>query len=101
MRAGLDQQADAHDVAQREPPLERPIRDGSHDATHRHGGREEAKSHGVHAESLARVEHEYGPGSPERDVEGQDRQRERAHRRVRQEPAEAFGDLGADAFPLP
>ena len=61
----------------------------------RHRRRQQAEPHVAHAEPLLRVEDEDGPGRPERDVEGDDREGERPHRRVCGEPAEPLGDVAA------
>jgi hypothetical protein len=50
-----------------------------------------------HAKALLGVQHENRPRGPEGDVEGKDRQHERAHRRVVHHPSEPFGDFRADA----
>ncbi len=48
----------------------------------------------VHPEPLTGVQHEHRPGRAERDVEGHDRERERPHRRMGDEPSDALDHLG-------
>ncbi len=78
----------------------RPYETDPDDAADGDRGRQESEPHGAHAEPLAGVEHEHGPGGPERDVEREDRQGERAHRRMREQPADPLGHLGPQARPL-
>ena len=54
----------------------------------------------VHAQPLAGVEDEHRPRRPERDVEREDRQRERPHRRMGDEPADALAPSRPEADPL-
>jgi hypothetical protein len=54
------------------------------------------KPHVVHAQPIDRIQHEHGPRRAERHVEGQDRERERPHRWVRDEPADALDHLPDD-----
>ena len=100
MGGGLDEQAHAHDVAEREPPLQPPVRHDPDHAADRDRRRQESEADVAHAESLAGVEHEDRPGGAERDVEREDRQRQGPHRRIPEEPADPFPHLGAQARPL-
>src|SRR5437762_2508991 len=100
MGARLDEQPHPHDVAQAEPPFEPVVGDGSDDPADGHGGREKAESDGVHAEALPCVEDEHRPGGPEGDIEREDREGERPHRRMRNEPADPLDHVGPDAGPL-
>ena len=58
-------------------------------------GREQPEPDLVHAELIARVQHEHRPRRAERDVEREDREGERPHRRGADEPADALAHLRA------
>ena len=93
MGAGLDEQPDAHDVGQREPPLQAAVRHDADDAADGHRRRQQPEPDFVHAQPLAGVEDQHGPRRAERDVEREDRERQRPHRRMGHEPAEPFDHL--------
>ena len=76
-------------------------RHGSDDPADGDRRRQQPEPDLVHAEPLVGVQDEHRPGGPERDVEGEDRERERPHRRMGEEPADALGHLGAEAAPRP
>ena len=97
MRERLDHQSAAHDVGKREPALQPAVRRRPDDAADGDRCRDQPETDGTHAEALARVQHEHGPGRPVGDVEGDDREGERAHRWVRDQPADAFRHLGPQA----
>ena len=75
---------DAHDVAEREPPLQPAVRDDADDRrpTATAVVRRPNPTSPMPSRS-ARVEDEHRPRRPERDVEGEDRQRQGPHRRMR------------------
>ena len=89
----------AHDVAKGEPPFQPTVRQDPDDAADRDRGREQAEPDRAHPEALVGVEDEHGPGGAERDVEREDRQGQRPHRRVREQPADALAHLGPEARP--
>ncbi|GIJ48345.1 hypothetical protein Val02_52310 [Virgisporangium aliadipatigenens] len=55
---------------------------------------------GVQAEASRGVAHEHRPGRAEPEVEHEDRQRRRAHRRVADRPAHALDDVALHAAPF-
>ena len=87
--------------AEREPSLEPTVRDGPDHAADGRRGRQEPEPDLVHAQPLAGVEDEHGPRRPERDVEREDRERQRPHRRMRDEPPDALDHVGAPSWPAP
>ena len=99
MRRGLDQEAHPHDVGQREPALQAPVGHGTDDPADRHRRGQEPEAHGRHPEPLLRIEDQHGPGRAEGDVERDDRERQRAHGRVTDEPAHALDHVRAPRAP--
>ena len=92
----LDDQPDAHDVAEADPARDPPVRDRAEQAAERRDGREQAEADRAEPEPLAGVQDEHRPGRAEGDVEDEDRQHQGADGGVVAHPAEALGDLVAD-----
>jgi hypothetical protein len=93
----LDHEPDPHHVGQGEPALQAAVRGRAHEAADGHRGRQQPEADVAHPQALLRVEHQHSPRRPERDVEGQDRERQRSHRWVADQPAEALEHLPPDA----
>ena len=96
VRERLDDQADAHDVAEAHPSGDPPVRDRPDEAPGRRDGRDQPEADVSQPEALAGVEDQHRPGCPEGDVEDEDRQHQRSDGGVVPHPAEALGDLVAD-----
>ena len=92
----LDHQPRPHDVGQREPALEPAVGAGADDPADRDRRRQEPVPDRGHPEALIRIEDQHGPSRAERDVERDDREEERAHRGVGEQPPEAFCEVGAN-----
>ncbi len=96
VRQRLDDQADAHDVAEAHPSGDPSVRDGPDQAPDCRDGRDQPEADVSKPEALARVQDQHRPGRSERDVEDEDRQHQRSHRGVVPHPTEALGDLVTD-----
>ena len=93
----LDDQPDAHDVAEADPTGDPAIGRRAGQTAHRHDRGQQTEADRPHTEALRRVEDEHGPGGAVGDVEDEDGEDEGAHGGVVPHPPEALDDVGPQA----